>query len=246
MTLNHQLIRRVLFILAVSVVMALMTACGDQADVSEGEEPAEEAEEAPEESVESAPEEEPEPEPTEETPEEEMEVNPTVFFGETPQEALQANLLPSVGDEEIVAATLYLMLSVPYDDGDAVIFHFEDARSGVSIGCTGYSFLVEEDEGWQPIEGTFFCGPPTGPEGDPVSRFVLETPDGVAVFGEIYDASVDDILIVIDDLEMSPAQGGGAYLARTPDVAAEDIIIRVFDANEEVLFEGPPLSSGQE
>lgn len=224
--------------------MALLVACGGaQPAAPEVEEPVEAAEEPAEETPEPTEEETAEPA-EEQTAEPTEEPEPTPVVGETPQDTIVGNLMPVAGDPEIVAATIFLMLTEPYDDGEAIIFHFEDAMSGVSVGCSGYTLAVERTDGWELAELDIRCGRPTGPD-TPVSAFLSEVPSGTTVFGEIYDAAVAEVVVVVDGEEISPALGGGAYLARLPGAAAEDIVVQALDADGDVIYEGTPRSSGE-
>lgn len=157
----------------------------------------------------------------------------------TPLEALAAELTPRAGDPDVVAATLYLMLDVPYEDGEAFIFHFEDAMAGVSIGCTGYALAEVEGEGWNLVDLDVFCGAPTGP-GTPITVFAAETPSGLAVFGEIYDAAVTSVVVIAGAQEVIPSLGGGAYLERLPDASPDGVRVRALGSDGAMLFEGTP------
>jgi hypothetical protein len=248
---NHRMIPRFFVIV---VVLALLAACGGQAAAPEeetaasAEETAAPAEEAAEESTEQPAEEtaEPSEEPLEEAalPEgmEMMGGGMLTLVGQTPQEAVLNNLMSFAGDADIVSATIYLMLTESYADGDGIVFHFEDARSGASVGCSGYGLAVETAEGWSILEMDIRCGNPTGP-GTSLSAFLSDIPDRMTVFGEIYDAAVADVVVVVDGEEIAPALGGGAYLARLTGMTPESVVVQALDADGAVIYEETLLPS---
>ena len=157
-------------------------------------------------------------------------------------DAVRDALLRQVASPDVVDATLYRFLGVPIQNGESIVFHYEDSFGGASIGCSGHAQVIQSDGEWIVDMIRTFCSPAV--IGVPVTVYRSEGLDesgtlSLIVFGEIYDAAVVAIRVEHDGGSTNALLSGGAFHAFLP-MDATGIILRAYDAEGGQLFEGTP------
>ncbi|HEC21884.1 MAG TPA: hypothetical protein ENI95_03085 [Chloroflexi bacterium] len=188
--------------------------------------------------------------PVEEPTPEEAEPSPTAAPEEPPPapiDAIRETVLTRASDPEVVSATLYQLMSVPVPGGESVVFHFEDALGAARVGCSGHAVVSQPEEGTAyTVQGiSVFCGPTSIAE--PITAYPSQgtDPEGqpaTVIYGEIYDEAVVAVRVFYDGGEVNALIIGGGYQAMLPPDAT-GVVVRAYDAEANVLFEGVPSSS---
>ncbi len=163
----------------------------------------------------------------------------------SPLDAILEVLLTRAADKDVVAGTLYQLMSVPVVGGESVVFHYEDAFGAVNVGCTGHALVLLADGGLYEVQGiSVSCGSTVASA--PITIFTSEgiSANGEAVtivYGEIYDARVVAIRLFWDGGETNALISGGGYHAEVP-LFTTAITARAYDADGELVHEGVPQS----
>ena len=163
-----------------------------------------------------------------------------------PLDVIREVVLTRAEDTARVAATLYQLMSIPVDGGETVVFHWEDQIGEVTVGCSGHAVTNLVNGAFEVAGISGSCGPTTVET--PITIFPSQrvTPTGealVVVYGEVYSQDVVAIRAFVGEENVPATVSGGAYYVELP-VGSIDPIIRAYDADANVLYEGMPGSGG--
>jgi hypothetical protein len=157
--------------------------------------------------------------------------------------AIQETVASRSQNLDMLAASLFPILSLPVSGGDQVVFHWEDAYGETIVACTGYMVVALLVDGTREVQtASAGCAPA------PVATLITIYPgrgvniageETTVVFGEIYDASVAEIRARTDVDEMPALIQEGGYLIELPLNAAE-IIVTAYDASGAEVYTGSP------
>jgi hypothetical protein len=153
-------------------------------------------------------------------------------------------VLTRASDGEMVAATLYQLMSIPVADGESVVFHFEDALGATNIACSGHALLrLGEDGTTYEVAGiAAACGqidvdtPITVYPSKGVDQAGQEV---VVIYGEVYDEAVVAIRVFYTGGQANAVISSGGYQAMLP-VDASGVNVVAYDVGGSVLYESAP------
>jgi hypothetical protein len=158
-------------------------------------------------------------------------------------EAIQGAVASRSQNLDMLAASLFPIISLPVAGGDQVVFHWEDAYGETIVACTGYMVVALLVDGTRQVQtASAGCAPTPVPTlitiypGRGVNMTGEET---TVIFGEIYDASVAEIRARTDVDEMPALIQEGGYLIELPLITTE-IIVTAYDANGAEVYAGTP------
>ncbi len=153
-------------------------------------------------------------------------------------------VLTRASDREMVAATLYQLMSIPVAGGESVVFHFEDTLGATKVACSGHALLrLGEDGTTYEVVGIATT----------LTQIDIDTPitvnpskgvdqagqEVVVVYGEVYDEAVVAIRVFYTGGQINAVISGGGYQAMLP-VDASGVNVVAYDVGGSVLYESAP------
>ena len=166
-------------------------------------------------------------------------------------------VLSRVQDTQLGMASLFRLLSQPFEGGEIIVFQFQDSVGEETAYCTGLAVVLLTGEVYTVSDISVACTRerPT----DPITAFTPSGPTAyvgegetpaLVVFGEIYSADV--VAIRVFDTEgadfAAQISGGGWFAALPPEAEVNEVV--AYNEAGEAIFTGgltsrPPVPQGE-